>query len=69
MCRLCGREPCLPRCPNAINKCIGRCDTCGEAIYDGDECYIDEQSNLYCSLQCALKYYGIKIFDGEYDEY
>lgn len=43
---------------------IGRCETCGELIYDNnDDFYMDEHGNYFCCLDCSLSYYG--IFKGE----
>ena len=41
---------------------IARCETCGEPIYDNSsEVYVDEKHNYFCSLECALQYYGIHL--------
>ena len=45
-------------------KPIGRCEECGELIYeDNEDAYIDDEGNYFCCLQCALDYYYIKRVD------
>lgn len=39
---------------------IARCVECDELLYDDSyEVYIDSEQNYFCSLECALNYYGI----------
>lgn len=39
---------------------IARCEECGELIYDNSgDMYVDTENNYFCSLECALNYYGI----------
>ena len=39
---------------------IARCEECGELIYDDSaEIYTDDEGNYFCSLECALHFYGI----------
>jgi hypothetical protein len=49
---------------------IARCCECEEDIFDdSSEVYIDADGNYFCSLECALNFYGIrKSEDCWYDE-
>lgn len=39
---------------------IAQCEECGQLIYDdSSEMYMDADNNYFCSLDCALNYYGI----------
>jgi len=39
---------------------IARCEECGELIFDdSDAVYTDCEGNYFCSLDCALNFYGI----------
>ena len=39
---------------------IGRCEECGEFIYDNSgEMYVDGEMNYFCSIECCHAYYGI----------
>ena len=41
---------------------IARCVECGELIYDdSQEVYMDNDQNYFCSLECALNFYGIHL--------
>lgn len=69
MCNYCGRHPHDCRCPNAPEpKIRGHCDRCGEELREDYEYYIDEEDNLFCSEDCALKYHGIKSREWEIEE-
>lgn len=64
MCEICLRTPCHPRCPNAKEpKIIGRCEYCGDPIYEGYEHWVDDEGNKYDSRTCAELYYGIREVD------
>ena len=63
MCEICLRTPCHPRCPNAEEKVIGKCEYCGDPICDGYEYWIDGEGNKYDSRTCAELYYGIRQMD------
>lgn len=39
---------------------ITYCDLCGEPIYIGDYVYKDDDDCVFCNLDCALKFHGIK---------
>lgn len=40
MCKICRRVICPSSCPNASEPPVyGKCEECGEKIYDGDEYY------------------------------
>jgi hypothetical protein len=65
MCDECRQHPCHPRCPNAPDppiKEIGECaeESCGELITDDYLYYKDNENNVFCSSDCAMKYYGIE---------
>lgn len=59
MCDICGRTPCHPRCPNAIENPIGHCSECGAPIITTYDYYTDNEDNIFCSEDCYIKYYGI----------
>jgi hypothetical protein len=41
---------------------IARCCECQELIYDdSQEVYMDAEGNYFCSLECALNFYGIHL--------
>ena len=45
---------------NEQAKVIGRCEECGEFIYDDSgEMYVDGEMNYFCCASCAMTYYGI----------
>lgn len=47
MCKLCGRTPCHPSCPNAEERSTGDvCFYCGESICVGDEYLVSEAGNI-----------------------
>lgn len=61
MCNICMRNPCLSRCPNASQPIyIGECLVCGEKLREDYEFYTDNINNMFCSLECACDYHGIK---------
>jgi len=59
MCVVCNRTPCHPRCPNACDVVVDGCTQCFCDIKASDTFYKDDNGNLYCSMDCALEYYGI----------
>ena len=63
MCEVCGSTHCVSSCPNYMPKVIGRCEKCGEHIYDNGAIWIDDNNNKFCSEECAEEYYGIKEMD------
>ena len=53
MCEFCHNFPHLPRCPNAPEPLmVYKCSCCGEAIYEGDDCY-DIDGDIWCE-ECIL---------------
>lgn len=47
-------------CDEEVIKKISICEECGEDIFDNNaEIYVDDDGNIFCSLECALIYYGI----------
>lgn len=61
MCSECYQTPCHPRCPNATTPSVlGYCDECGDEIRQDYEYYTDKNENKYCSIDCAISYYGVK---------
>lgn len=39
---------------------IGVCEECRDEVFDdNNEIYIDDEGNMFCSLECALLYHGI----------
>lgn len=68
MCEICRQTPCHNMCPNADEpKIIGHCDNvnCGEPLREDYTFFTDNDDNMFCSLNCALAYYG--IHEEEYD--
>ena len=59
MCVICNRTPCHPACPKACDVVVGGCTQCFEDITAGNVYYKDDNGNLFCSMDCALEYYGI----------
>lgn len=51
---------CTPRCPNYVPKKIGLCAQCGETVWNIDKRWEDDGENIFCSEDCAKKYYGIR---------
>ena len=40
---------------------IAQCCECEEEIFDDSpDVYIDDEGNYFCSLECALNFYGIR---------
>ena len=40
---------------------IAQCCECSEEIFDDSpDVYIDDDGNYFCSLECALNFYGIR---------
>lgn len=59
-----------PRCPNAPEPEIrGYCEQCNEELREDYEYYIDNESNKFCSEECALKYYGVKYREWEAEDW
>lgn len=64
MCVECRQIPCNSKCPNAPSpKVRGYCQQCGEELREDYEYYIDNNDNKFCSNDCALGYYGVKLKD------
>ena len=43
---------------------IGRCEECGELIYeDNYDAYVSESGDYFCDLECLLNYYHIRRVD------
>ena len=41
-------------------RVFGYCEICGEKITDeNDEYYVNEQGEVFCSLECMMEYYGV----------
>ena len=69
MCKVCGYFKCHPQCPNAPEpKIMGVCEECGEELREDYEYYTDNSEVKYCSLECAIKYNGIKSKDWSDDD-
>lgn len=46
------------------SQAIGRCEECGELIYDDNYfAYINNAGDHFCSLECVLSYYGVRMVD------
>lgn len=60
MCEICHQTPCNCRCPNAKEPIVGSCSQCNEDIRSDYTYWIDEAGNLFCSEECALKFYNIR---------
>jgi hypothetical protein len=73
MCEVCHYTPCVPRCPNAPDPPeFGKCDRCGEPVFDGDEYYEEPDGDVLCescadnmTTSDALRYMGCKILTAE----
>lgn len=63
MCGFCGKFPCDPRCPNADEIIVAKCDMCNDYIYSGYEIYTDESHGVYCSEECAIRANGIRVVE------
>lgn len=54
----------LPRDPadryEASADVIGECEGCGEAVTAADEPFTDGEGNLFCCMDCAMEYNGIR---------
>lgn len=45
---------------NEQAQVIGRCEECGELIYDNSgDMYVDYENNFFCCQECAMQHYGI----------
>jgi hypothetical protein len=42
-------------------KYICSCEQCDEELYEGDLIYKSEDGTRFCSMDCALDFYGIKL--------
>lgn len=70
MCEECRQSPCHPSCPNAEPPITFECARCGEEFYEGDEdSLIDQEQNMFCSSDCALKFHEISKPDWDSDSY
>lgn len=59
-CEYCGRLWTHAQgCPNAEQKTIGGCAECGAEIIEGNDLYKDIDDNIFCSEECAEKFWGI----------
>lgn len=63
MCEICRNTPCLTRCPNYKEKKVGKCKWCNDEIYSCYEIFCDNEANIFCSKDCAIKFHGIKEID------
>ena len=63
MCKICGFTNCPPGCSNYEPRIIGRCDKCGEKLYEGYELWADYDGHRFCCEDCAKEYYEIKEVD------
>lgn len=60
ICNICEKLPCDNRCPNADGWIVlGHCAECGEEITDEYVYYVDDEGNMFCVKDCAIKYHGI----------
>jgi len=59
VCVVCNRTPCHPACPNAVDVTVDGCTMCFADIKAANAYYKDDNGNLFCSMDCALEYYGI----------
>lgn len=41
-------------------KLLGRCDFCGDYIYENDKQAVESMDYIFCCEACCYKYYGIK---------
>lgn len=64
MCEECRMTPCHPRCPNAKNIPVCKCEMCGEEIYEGDTMYVIEGKNICESCIDECRTYA--EFEDEY---
>lgn len=68
MCEICRQSPCHNMCPNATPpKVIGRCDQCDCELTEDCTFFTDNASNMFCSKECALAFYGVteEEYNGE----
>lgn len=69
MCEICLNNPCLSRCPNAPEpKIRGCCKRCGVGLREDYEYYTDNEDNMFCSDDCAIKYHDIKSKEWDFEE-
>jgi len=60
MCDICNQSPCIYNCANAEPvKIRGHCLQCGLELREDYSFYVDNESNLYCSEECAVQNHGI----------
>lgn len=56
MCDLCLRNPCVPGCPNYVErKSDVLCEICGEYILPGEE-YVKNEKEEYIHVNCISQY-------------
>ena len=74
MCEICGRSPCVPRCPNYLpHKTKRQCSVCGCGIFGGEE-YIENCDGEYMHYGCVqgirqlLDWLGYDITECNEDE-
>lgn len=69
MCEYCHQYPHNCKCPNAPEpKVRGICEQCGEELREDYEYFTDDLGNKFCSKECAMEYYGVKVKSWEYEE-
>lgn len=69
MCSECWQTPCHPRCPNAPEpRVCGVCEQCEEELREDYEYFTDDIGNKFCSKECAMEYYGVRVKLWNYEE-
>lgn len=46
--------------PENQNMFVDNCAQCSCSVYTDDECWSDVDNNIFCSEDCAKKYYQIR---------
>jgi len=55
-------------CPNHVEVLVGHCRVCNLRICEDSYGYTDAEGNIFCSVKCTHKFYGVKEVEcfGEY---
>ena len=59
MCNECHQEKCSPMCGNFNSEPMCQCKQCHQIIFFNNDYITDNEDNIFCSDDCAIKYHGI----------
>ena len=59
MCKICGHSPHDVMCPNFNSQPMGQCKQCHDIVFFNNNYITDNEGNIFCSEDCAIKNHGI----------